>query len=121
MCVVALEEQSVRLLSARWRPLWRNGARVHQRLDRARHESVVHEHVLVNPERRIATLQIARAVAFYAMPQRQVLRARRGADRVRLHEPELVEGTFQRDRSEEASGDGKAAEVVQRDQQCRQR
>ena len=58
---------------------------------RARHEAVVDEDVLLDAERGVAPLEIAGAVAVDAMAQRQVLRARRRADRVGLHEAERVD------------------------------
>ena len=41
-------------------------------------------------QRRIALLQVARAIAADAMPEDQVLRAGRRADRVELHEAECA-------------------------------
>ena len=60
----------------------------------ARHEAVVDEGVFLDAERRVAAFEVAGAVALDAVAQRQVLRARRGADRVGLHEAERVDGAF---------------------------
>jgi hypothetical protein len=49
------------------------------------------------------------------MAQREVLRARRRADRVGLHEAQPVEGAFQRGGREEAAGDSKAPQIVEGD------
>ncbi len=89
--------------------------RVHEGLQGAGQEAVVDEDVLLDVEPRVAALQVADAIALDAVAQDQVLRARRGADRVRLHEAELVEGAFQGGRTEEAAGDGKAAQVAEGD------
>jgi hypothetical protein len=63
-----------------------------------RQEAVVHQAILLDREARVAALEIAGAIAGDAMAQRQVLGARRGADRVGLDEAELF------DRSEEGGG-----------------
>ena len=90
-------------------------ARMHQRQQAARHEAVVDEAVLLDVQPRIAALEIARAIALDAMAQRQVLRARRRADRVGLHEAEAVDRLLQRGRRKQRAGDGVAAQVVERD------
>src|ERR1700746_3042606 len=69
------------------------GARMHQRLERAHHEAVIDEEVLFDAETRVASFEVAGAVAFNAMAERQVLSARRRADRVGLHKAQSVEGT----------------------------
>jgi hypothetical protein len=61
-------------------------ARVHQRLRGARQEAVVDEEVLFDRPAAGSAFQVAGAVAGHAVAQRQVLRARRGADGVGLHE-----------------------------------
>ena len=112
--VLAHEVQHrLRLLPARLRPRLARGARMHQRVQRARHEAVVDEEVLLDRQPRIAALEVARAVAGHAMAQRQVLRACRGADRVGLHEAELLDRLRQRRRLEQRAGDRVAAQVVE--------
>ena len=88
---------------------------MHEGLQGARQEAVVDEEVLLDVERRVEAFEVARSVALDAVPQRQVLRARRSADRVRLHEAQLLERTLQRGRREEAAGDGKPAQVAKGD------
>ena len=90
----------------------RRGPRVHQRVNSARQESVVDEEVLLDAELRVATLEVARPIALHAVAQRQVLRPRRGANRVSLNEPKLVQRAFQRRRWEKAAGDGEGAKIL---------
>ena len=106
-------QQRAHVPAARRRPRRGAAARVHQRLHGAGDEAVVHEEVLVDVETGIATLEIAGAVAGHAMPQREVLRARRRPDRVGLHEAERVERALQRGRREQAARDGAAPQVVE--------
>ena len=68
---------------------------------RARHEAVVDEHVLFDLERRIVPLEVAGTVILDAVPQSQVLRTRRGSDRIGLHEAKGVE------RADSEAGAGK--------------
>ena len=58
----------------------------------AGHEPVGVEGVFLQPEPGEAALQVSGPVAAHPMPQDQVLRSRRRADRVRLHEAELAHG-----------------------------
>ncbi|SRR5260370_30228881 len=88
-------------------------ARMHQRLQRPRQEAVVEKEVLLESQFHIASLEVASAVAPDAMPQRQVLSARRRADRIGLNEAQPVEGAFQSGGREEAAGDGKAPKVIE--------
>ena len=46
------------------------------------------------------------------MPQGEILRARRGADRIGLHEAEPLEGAGERGRREQAPRDRVAAQIV---------
>ena len=89
------------------------GARVHQHLHRARQEAVVDEDVLFDPERGVAPLEITGAVAADAMPERQILRAGRRADRVGLHERQIVDRAAESRRREETAGDRETPEVVE--------
>jgi hypothetical protein len=82
---------------------------VHQRFDAARHEAVVDENILVDAQRREAAFEVAGAVILDAMAQRQVLGARRRADRVGLDEAERVDGALQRGGTEQAAADGETA------------
>ena len=76
--------------------------------ERVQHEPVGNEEVLVDVQRRLAAVEIPGAVAFYAMPQHQVLCPRRRADRVGLHEAQLAQRARQRRRAEQAARDGEA-------------
>jgi hypothetical protein len=87
---------------------------MHQREVAARQEAVVDERVLVDPQARIAALEVADAVAGDAVAQDQVLGARRRADRIGLDEAELVDRARERRRLEERARDGVAAQVVER-------
>ena len=91
-----------------------DAAGVHQRLQPARHEAVVDEDVFFDVERRVAPLQIAGAVALHALAKDQVLRPRRRADRVRLHEPQPIERARQRGRPEQAARDREAPQILER-------
>jgi hypothetical protein len=91
------------------------GARMQQRQQAARYEAVVDQAILLHGEAGVAALQIARAVVLHAVAQCQVLRPRRGADRVGLDEAEALDGLLQRGRGKQRAGDGVAAQRVQRD------
>ena len=60
----------------------------------------------------VLALQIARAVVRHAVPQRQILRARRRSNRVCLHETEFIERFRQGRRSKEAPRDSVPAQFV---------
>ena len=90
-------------------------ARVHQRVRGARHEAVVDEEVFLDRQLGVAPFQVTRAVAADAVAQRQVLRPRRGADGVGLHETQFGDGLGQRRRLEEAAGDRVGAQCVDGD------
>ena len=70
-------------------------AGVHERLGNSRQEAVVDKKVFFDVQDRIAPLQVARAVAFDPVAQGQVLRSRRGANRVRLHKTEFGDSPAQ--------------------------
>src|ERR1700730_3189747 len=93
--------------------------RMHQRMNRARHEAVVDEEIFLDAEFGVAPLEIASAVIFDAMAQNQILSAGRRANRIGLDKSEFVERAFQRRRWEEALRDGEAAEVVERERHWR--
>ena len=106
-------QQSAHVSSARRSPGRRTTARMHQDLHRAGHEAVVHEEVLVDVEAGISALEIAGAIARHAMTQREVLRSRRRANGIGLHEAEYVERPLQRGRWEKAARDGGTTQVVE--------
>src|SRR5882672_7377287 len=94
-------EQSLRLLPAFGGPIDarrilillsrlgdRGKPRMHQRMYRTRHETVVDKEIFLDAEFRVAAFEIAGAVILDAMPQYQVLSARRRANRISLHEAE---------------------------------
>ena len=65
---------------------------MHQGLNGSCYEAVDDEEVLLHIELRVVAFEVAGAVAFDAMAQRQVLSARRGADRIGLHKSQPAEG-----------------------------
>ena len=97
------------------RPHGAGGARVHQRLHLPRQEAVVDEEVFLDPEPRIAGFQVTSAVALHPVAQRQVLRPRRRADRVSLHEAQPGDGLGQGGGREQGARHGMVAQVVQGD------
>ena len=72
-------------------PQRRDRARMHQRVKRSRDEPVIDEHVLLDVERRVQPLEVARSIAVDARPERQILRARRRANRIGLDESKRVD------------------------------
>ena len=97
-------QQVLRPLLPGRRPGRRDPPRVHQRRDVSGDEAVVDEDVFLDAERRIQPLEIAGAVVDGAMTQRQVLRARRRADGIRLHESQPAQRAFQRGSGETGCG-----------------
>ena len=108
-------DQRLRPAPAPPRPARPVRARMHQRVQGSRHEAVVDEDVLLDVEGRVETFEVAGAVTLDAVSQGQILRARGRADRVGLHEPQVIEGALQRCGWEEAAADSKAPQPVQRD------
>ena len=93
--------------------------RMHQDLQLARDESVIDEEIFFHAQRafsqpRIAPLQIARAVALHALPQNQILRPGRRADRIRLNEFHAVQRPPQRGGRKQALSNGHAAQIIKR-------
>src|ERR1700722_6677132 len=74
---------------------------VHQLVMRPRQIAIVDEEVFLQRELRVEALEIAGSIARHPMAQSQVLRASRGADRIGLHESELVDRPPQRGRLEQ--------------------
>ena len=108
-------QHRLRALLFRQTPRRAHDARVHERMVRARQEPVVDEKILFDVERRIAPVEIARAVTGDAMPQHEVLRTRRRADRIGLHEPKAIERATQIGAGKKASRDRKAPQVCKLD------
>ena len=73
---------------------WHAG--MHQVVRGARQEAVVDEVVFFDGQPAVAALQVTRVVALHAVAQRQVLRTRRCADRVGLHEAKPGDRAWQR-------------------------
>ncbi len=94
-------------------PWDRTAARMHQRLQRAGHEAVVDEEVLVDVEPAVEALEIAGTITGHAMAEREVLGSRRRADRIGLHEAEHVERLLQRSGGNQAARDRKTPQVVE--------
>lgn len=100
--------------SARSRPRRPSAARMHQPLYGTRHETVVDEEVFVNVEIAVGALEIARTIANDAVPQREILGSCWCTDRIRLHEPQDIEGALERGRLEQTASDGSAPDVIER-------
>ena len=96
-------------------PTGGGGTRVHLRMKRARDESIVDEDVFLDPERRVFPFEIARSVTPDAMAERQILCARRCANRIGLHESQRVDRALQSRGREEAASDGRSSQVINRD------
>ena len=82
-------EHRLRAFVPRGRPQRRDRARMHQPPERARHEAVVDEHVLLDGKRCVEALEIASTIAGDARPERQILRTRRRADRTACTKPRV--------------------------------
>jgi hypothetical protein len=104
-----------RLLGACRRPHRARCARMHQLVMRPRQITVIDEEVFLERQPRITALEVAGSIARHAMAQSQVLSAGGGADRIRLHEPELVDRALEGGRLEQGARDGVAAQMFQRD------
>ena len=70
---------------------------------------------VLQPFMETLALEITRAVVANAVPERQVLRPGRGADRIRLHEAKRFDGPDERGGSEKRSRDRVSPKVVQAD------
>ena len=108
-------EDGLRFFLARRRPPDLRHTRVHQLMVSARQESIVDEEILLDAKLRIAPFEIARTVIDHAVPQRQVLRASGGADRVGLHEAEFVDRASEGGRLEQGASNGITTQMVERD------
>src|SRR5690606_11261836 len=64
---------------------------------------------------RVAALEVAGAVVLHAVPEDQVLRARRSADGICLYEGEALDGSLERGGREERARDRVAEELGARD------
>src|SRR6185437_3904094 len=81
------------------------GARMHQRLQRARHKAVINEEIFLDAKLRITALEIAIAIVGNTMTQHQILRSRRSAYGIGLHETKPVKRALQRGGQEETTSD----------------
>jgi hypothetical protein len=86
---------------------------VHQDLRSARQKAIVDEEILLDAEPRVATLEVSGAIVPDPMAQDQILRARRGADRVGLDKTEPLDRTQQRGRRKQRPCNGIAPQVFQ--------
>src|ERR1022692_1507759 len=91
-----------------------HGTRVKQAKRVARQDSVDVDELLGQRERRIVFLEIASAIAENAMPQDQVLRPRRRADRIELHESQRPNRAFEIARGKEGARNRILAKLLQR-------
>ena len=73
-------------------PLTSRLAWMHQIEVTAGQKSVVDEVILFQREAAVASREVAGAIAGHALTQGEVLRTSRRADRIRLHEPESLDG-----------------------------
>src|SRR5579872_894836 len=78
---------------------------MHQRLQLARHESVIDEKVFLDSEPAptktpVTPLQVAGPIVFHPMPQDQILRPRRSTNRIGLHKFHPVQCPLERSRWE---------------------
>src|SRR5438093_3604955 len=87
---------------------------MHQSMHGPRHVAVVDEDVLFDVELRVALLELTGAVLVDAMPQRQILRARRRTNRIGLHESQPLDGVAERRRRKQAARDRKAPQIGKR-------
>jgi hypothetical protein len=94
-------------------PLPAGRARVQQRQHLSRHEAVVDKGVLFHAQPLVAALQVAGAVVAHPLVEDEVLRARRRAHGIGLHEPEPADGGRQRQGFEQAARDRIAAQLGQ--------
>src|SRR5205823_1775129 len=90
--------------------------RMHQHLYRSREETVHDKEILFDAESWIQAFEIAGMVILNAMTQYQVLSTSGRTDWISLNKTESVESTFQCRGLEKTAGDGKAAQIVQRNQ-----
>jgi hypothetical protein len=86
---------------------------VHEVGVRTRQEAVVDEEILLDAEPGVAALQLAGAVVAHAVAQREVLRTRRRADRVGLHEAQAGDGARQRGGREQRARDRVTTQLLQ--------
>ena len=86
---------------------------MHQPMHCRRDKAVVDEEVFLDGEAVVATLEVTGAIAVDTMPQRQVLSARRGPDRIGLHETHPRQREFKRRRREQAPRNGEATKMLE--------
>src|SRR6266480_4883135 len=91
-------------------------ARMHQCLYRSCEKTVHDKEILFDAESWVQAFEIAGMVILNAMTQYQVLSTSGRTDWISLHKAESVESTFQCRGLEKTAGDGKAAQIVQRNQ-----
>jgi len=90
--------------------------RMHQRLCRSGEETIRNEEILLVAELWVHAFKIAGMIILNAMTQYQVLGTSGRTDWISLNKAESVESTFQRRWLEKTPGDGKTAQIVQRNQ-----
>src|SRR4030095_3624865 len=90
--------------------------RMHQRLYTSRDKPVHHKEILFDAEFCVQAFKIAGMIILNAMTQYQVLGTSGRTDWISLNKAESVESTFQRRWLEKTPGDGKTAQIVQRNQ-----
>jgi hypothetical protein len=89
---------------------------MHQRLYRSCEKAIYDKEILFDAESWVQAFEIAGVIIINAMTQYQVLSASWRTDWVSLNKAESLESTFQRHGLEKTSGDGKPAQIIQRNQ-----
>src|SRR5207244_4935673 len=90
--------------------------RMHHCLYGSREETVHDKEILFDAKSWVQAFEIAGMVILNAMTQYQVLSTSGRTDRISLNKAESVESTLQRRGLEKTAGNGKAAQIVQRNQ-----
>jgi hypothetical protein len=104
-------EHGLRAPARRGSPPRSRDARVHQRVVRARQESVVDERVLLDGQRRVQPFEIAGAITGNTVAQCQILRTRGRANRIRLYESQRLHRIGDARRCKQASRNRVAAQM----------
>ena len=97
------------------RPNGARRARVHQFVKRPRQIAIVDEEILLHRQFRIASLEVTGTIVRDPMAQREILRPCRRANRIGLHESQLVDGLAKRGGLEQGTRYGVTAQMIQRE------
>src|SRR5215813_5216732 len=115
-------QQQLRLFPSWLRPrqtvLGRNPAirlRMHQPTKLSRHKSVVDEEIFLDTKLGVPPLQVPGTVILHSMAQHKILCPRWCANRIRLHKPHPLQGTFQRRGTEQALRHSEPPQIIESD------